>query len=328
MNTYKTESEVNKTDPIIEVYKLAKNYGAHQAVKGISFQVKRGSLFAFLGTNGAGKSTTIEILCTLLEKSAGTVTINGITLSPQHNEQIRKSIGIVFQQSLLDTQLSVKENILHRGRLYGFPKKKLEENWQYVREALQLEDIEEQHYGTLSGGQKRRVDIARAIIHKPVILFLDEPTTGLDPKTRLFVWETIKRLQQHFNMTVFLTTHYMEEATVADEIVIMKHGKIVAAGTPSALKEQHASDQLSITFLDETAGQHLLLEKGFTYAKKNNTFTVNVPSTIEALKLLKELEPAISSFEVTKSSMDDVFIRINEEEVYDEQHVEFNQSAQ
>lgn len=329
MNIYKAVSGTNNIDPIIEVQKLVKNYNAHQAVKNISFQVKRGSLFAFLGTNGAGKSTTIEILCTLLEKSSGTVKINGITLgSPQNNEQIRKSIGIVFQQSLLDEKLSVKENILHRGRLYGFSKKQLAENWQFVKQALHLQDIEQQHYGTLSGGQKRRADIARAIIHKPAILFLDEPTTGLDPQTRLFVWEAIKRLQQQLNMTIFLTTHYMEEAAVADEIVIMKRGKIVAAGTPNALKEQHASDELSITFLDETAGQHLLLAKDLPFTQKNGNFIVKIHSTLEALAYLTEMETMISSFEVTKGSMDDVFIRLNEEEVYDEQHVTVSHSAQ
>lgn len=328
MNTYKVESEVNNIDSIIEVQKLTKSYDAYPAVKGITFQVQRGSLFAFLGTNGAGKSTTIEILCTLLDKTSGTVNINGITLSPQQNDLIRKSIGIVFQQSLLDDELSVKENIIHRGRLYGFSKKELLENWYFVKEALHLGDIEHQLYGTLSGGQRRRADIARAIIHKPVILFLDEPTTGLDPKTRLFVWEVMKYLQQELNMTIFLTTHYMEEAAVADEIVIMKQGTIVAAGTPHSLKERYASDLLSIVFLEEKTGQQLLLQKGLPFTRKNGIFTIKVPSTLTALNLLKELEPAISSFEVTKGSMDDVFIRINEEEICDEQHVEFNQSAQ
>lgn len=328
MNIYKAANGVNNKDPIIDVQKLVKSYHAHQAVKGISFQVKRGSLFAFLGTNGAGKSTTIEILCTLLEKSAGTVTIDGVTLgSRQNNELIRQSIGIVFQQSLLDERLSVKENILHRGRLYRFSKNELEDNWQFVKRSLHLDDIEQQRYGTLSGGQKRRADIARAIIHKPAILFLDEPTTGLDPKTRLFVWETIKRLQKELNMTIFLTTHYMEEAAVADEIVIMKQGQIVAQGTPDSLKERYASDQLSITFTDETAGQHLLLEKGLAFTKKNSIFTVRIPSTMEALALLKKWEPMINSFEVMKGSMDDVFLRLNEEG-YDEQYVEFSRSAQ
>ncbi len=329
MNIYKVENELNKTKPIIDVQGLVKNYNTHQAVKGISFQVKRGSLFAFLGTNGAGKSTTIEILCTLLEKTSGTIKINGISLGTRkNNELIRKSIGIVFQQSLLDEKLSVKENILHRGRLYGFTKQELMKNWHFVKQALHLEEIEHQQYETLSGGQKRRADIARAIIHKPDILFLDEPTTGLDPQTRLFVWDTIKQLQKELNMTIFLTTHYMEEAAVADEIVIMKEGKIIAAGTPHSLKEHHASDQLSITFLEETIGRHLLLEKGLSFTMKNGIFTINVPSTLEALQLLKEWEPSIHAFEVIKGSMDDVFIRLNKEEIGDEQLIEFSHSAQ
>lgn len=329
MNSYKAENELNKADTVIDVQDLVKIYNTHQAVKGISFQVKRGSLFAFLGTNGAGKSTTIEILCTLLEKSAGTVKVNGVTLgTSKNNELIRKSIGIVFQESLLDAKLSVKENILHRGRLYGFSKKKLEENWHFVKQALHLEEIEQQRYETLSGGQKRRAEIARAIIHKPDILFLDEPTTGLDPQTRLFVWDTIKQLQKDLNMTIFLTTHYMEEAAMADEIVIMKQGRIIAAGTPHSLKERHASDQLSITFLEESAGQRLLLDKGLPFTVKTGIFTVNISSTMEALPLLKEWEPVISTFEVIQGSMDDVFIRLNEEEVYDEQPMELSRSAQ
>ncbi|MGM9950057.1 MAG: ABC transporter ATP-binding protein [Lysinibacillus sp.] len=320
---------MNEMDPIIDVQKLVKNYSAHQAVKGISFQVARGSLFAFLGTNGAGKSTTIEMLCTLLEKSSGTVTIDGVRLgSPQNNAKIRKSIGIVFQESLLDPLLTVKENILHRGRLYGFSKETLADNWQFVRQALQLGDIERRKYGTLSGGQRRRADIARAIIHKPVILFLDEPTTGLDPQTRVFVWEAIKRLQEETDMTIFLTTHYMEEAAVADEIVIIKEGKIVAAGTPHSLKERYASDCLSVVFTGDVAGTALLEQKGLAFTRKNEVYHIPIRSTFEGLQLAKELEPVVSSLEIAKGSMDDVFITINEEEIQDEHPHFARQQAQ
>ena len=328
MTIYKNESDIDKTDPIIDVQALVKNFGAHQAVKGISFQVERGSLFAFLGTNGAGKSTTIEILCTLLEKSSGTVKINGVTLgSPQNNAIIRKSIGIVFQQSLLDARLTVKENILHRGRLYGFAKSELEDNWQFVREALQLDEIAHRKYGTLSGGQKRRVDIARAIIHRPAILFLDEPTTGLDPHTRVFVWEAIKRLQEETDMTIFLTTHYMEEAAVADEIMIIREGEIVAAGTPDALKERYASDRLSVMFTDDSAGIDLLEQQHLSFTRKHEVFHIQIPSTLEALQVAKDLEPVLSSLEIVKGSMDDVFIRINEEETQHEHTIHSRQQA-
>jgi len=299
---------------VIDVKNLSKKYGSHEAVKGISFEVKKGALFAFLGTNGAGKSTSIEMLCTLLEKTSGDVKINGVTLgSRTNNYLIRKAIGVVFQQSILDARLTVKENILHRGNIYNLTKKELQENWGFVDRYLHLEDIEKKKYGTLSGGQKRRADIARAIIHKPTILFLDEPTTGLDPQTRVFVWDAIKKLQEETNMTIFLTTHYMEEAAVADEIVVMKEGKIVSKGTPNTLKEQYTYDELFVFFNNGVDGSSLLTQNNLNFEEKNGEYRVRVQSTIHALDILKELQTFISSFEVKKGSMDDVFIRINEE---------------
>ncbi|MDD1502127.1 ATP-binding cassette domain-containing protein [Lysinibacillus sp. CNPSo 3705] len=299
---------------VIDVKNLSKKYGSHEAVKGISFEVKKGALFAFLGTNGAGKSTSIEMLCTLLEKTLGDVKINGVTLgSRTNNYLIRKAIGVVFQQSILDARLTVKENILHRGNIYNLTKKELQENWGFVDRYLHLEDIAKKKYGTLSGGQKRRADIARAIIHKPTILFLDEPTTGLDPQTRVFVWDAIKKLQEETNMTIFLTTHYMEEAAVADEIVVMKEGKIVSKGTPNTLKEQYTYDELFVFFNNGVDGSSLLTQNNLNFEEKNGEYRVRVQSTIHALDILKELQTFISSFEVKKGSMDDVFIRINEE---------------
>ncbi|UPW82235.1 ATP-binding cassette domain-containing protein [Lysinibacillus sp. Ag94] len=299
---------------VIDVKNLSKKYGSHEAVKGISFEVKKGALFAFLGTNGAGKSTSIEMLCTLLEKTSGDVKINGVPLgSRTNNYLIRKAIGVVFQQSILDARLTVKENILHRGNIYNLTKKELQENWGFVDRYLHLEDIAKKKYGTLSGGQKRRADIARAIIHKPTILFLDEPTTGLDPQTRVFVWDAIKKLQEETNMTIFLTTHYMEEAAVADEIVVMKEGKIVSKGTPNTLKEQYTYDELFVFFNNGVDGSSLLTQNNLNFEEKNGEYRVRVQSTIHALDILKELQTFISSFEVKKGSMDDVFIRINEE---------------
>ena len=294
----------------IEVSDLRKQYGNHEAVKGISFSVKKGALFAFLGTNGAGKSTTIEILCTLNTKTAGEVTVAGYPLA--NSDAIRKEIGVVFQQSILDDQLSVYENIMHRGRLYHLTKKALQENYAFVSHHLQLADIEHKKYGSLSGGQKRRADIARAIIHKPSILFLDEPTTGLDPKTRIFVWETIKKLQQETNMTIFLTTHYMEEAAVADDIVIIKEGEIVAQGSPHTLKDMYAFDYVTLLFKDTTTGEQYLHDNNITFQEKHGAYHIRVQSTLHALQILKELEKYLESFEVIKGSMDDVFIRINE----------------
>lgn len=298
---------------IIEVQNLVKRYSQQYAVKDISFTVERGQLFAFLGTNGAGKSTTIEILCTLLKKTSGKVIINGYDLDANNEANIRKSIGVVFQQSLLDDYLTVHENIMHRGKMYGLPKHTLKENVAFVTEYLQLGDILNKKYSKLSGGQKRRADIARALIHRPHILFLDEPTTGLDPKTRQFVWNAVKRLQQETGMTVFLTTHYMEEAAVADQVVVIKLGEVVAQGTPDTLKTKYAYDQLALVFHDELLGEQWLSQKKFVFKKQAGITTLRVASTLHALEILKEIETNVQSFEVIKGSMDDVFIHINEE---------------
>jgi len=299
----------------IKVENLCKQYGDQQAVKGISFTVEQGTLFAFLGENGAGKSTTIEILCTLLKKSSGQVTINGFTLDASNgNADIRKSIGVVFQQSLLDERLTVRENILHRGKTYGLSKAQLTDNYQFVSTYLHLEDIEEKKYGTLSGEQKRRADIARALIHRPSILFLDEPTTGLDPQTRQFVWQAIKQLQLETNMTVFLTTHYMEEAAVAHQVTVIKKGKIVAQGTPDALKTKYAYDSMALVFQNAQEGVKFLEENAVSYTENQGIYTIRLSSTLQALPLLNKAEPLIASFEVIKGSMDDVFLHIMAEE--------------
>ncbi len=230
--------------------------------------------------------------------------------SISENNQIRKKIGVVFQDSILDERLTVIENIWHRGVAYGLKKQELKENFQFVSNHLQLADIAKKKYGKLSGGQRRRADIARALIHKPSILFLDEPTTGLDPKTRQFVWQTIKQLQKETNMTVFLTTHYMEEAAVADEVVVIKKGEILAQGTPNKLKERFSFDQLHLVFKIGVDGAKRL--SSYKYTKSLDTFTVPLKKTMDALIILNNLEPYLQSFEVMKGTMDDVFIRINE----------------
>lgn len=313
----------------ISVENLRKRYGSHEAVKGISFKVEQGTLFAFLGANGAGKSTTIEILCTLLTKSSGTVTINGYTLDASNdNAEIRKSIGVVFQESLLDERLTVYENIIHRGKMYGLSQSKLSENYQFVSKYLHLEDIAKKKYGTLSGGQKRRADIARALIHRPAILFLDEPTTGLDPQTRQFVWQTIKQLQEDSQMTVFLTTHYMEEAAMAHEVVVLKQGEIVAQGTPDELKTKYAYDQMALVFHDRLQGLEWLKQSKLKFTEKQGIFTVRVDSTLQALGLLKQVEQLLASFEVIKGTMDDVFIHIMEDGGIEHGGVNQSSSAQ
>ncbi|MDK8641673.1 ABC transporter ATP-binding protein [Niallia taxi] len=298
---------------IIKVTNLRKKYGEFEAVKGISFTVKKGELFAFLGTNGAGKSTTIDILCTLLKKTSGDVLVDDYTLGERNgNNYIREKIGVVFQESVLDERLTVYENIINRGQYYRLSKNEIKENYYFVSEYLNLFDIKDKKYGALSGGQKRRADIARAIIHKPSILFLDEPTTGLDPQTRLFVWNAIKRLQEETNMTIFLTTHYMEEAVVADNVVVIKEGRLIAEGTPSQLKDKHAYDSLHLLFKHTFNPKLRLKEKQLSYTLKNSTYILRLTSTLDAYDILKELEGEVESFEVIKGTMDDVFINIIE----------------
>jgi len=301
---------------IIDVENLRKSYGSHEAVKGISFQVKRGSLFAFLGANGAGKSTTISILSTLLQKSAGSVYINGYKLDHKtDNDAIRRSLGIVFQDSILDERLTVKENIMFRGKLYRLTKKQLLENYTFVKKYLRLNEFEHKRYKTLSGGQKRRTDIARALIHRPQLLFLDEPTTGLDPETRQSVWETLHILQRETNMTIFFSTHYMQEAEQADYIVIIKDGKIALEGTANTLRTAYAKDHLEVVFQHEVEGKKLLNELNIYYEKKQEVFIIPLLATVEAIDLLHELKQSISSFEVVKGSMDDVFIQIQQNDI-------------
>lgn len=222
---------------VIEVKGLKKRYGATEAVKGITFDVDKGSLFAFLGVNGAGKSTTINILSTLMRQDEGQVIINGNSLGKE-DKKIRNEIGVVFQNGVLDELLTIKENLSVRGSFYGYSGSELEERINKASEITGCSDILHKKYGKLSGGQKRRADIARALINQPHILFLDEPTTGLDPKTRQSIWQTIATMQKKNSMTVFLTTHYMEEAANADKITILKKGEIILEGTPNKLKEK------------------------------------------------------------------------------------------
>lgn len=296
-------------EKIIEIQNLQKSFKDICAVNDISFYVERGKLFSFLGTNGAGKSTTINILCTLLEKNAGTVTIDGCLLG-NDNKKIRSKIGVVFQNSVLDSLLTVKENILTRGKLYDLKDKELMDSLDFVIEATDISEFIDRPYGKLSGGQKRRVDIARALIHRPNILFLDEPTTGLDPKTRELVWKTITNLKKEYQMTIFLTTHYMEEAATSDYVVIIDHGKIVARGTPYDLKEKFSQDTLRIKPTDIHSIENILFKHTYSYFIENNLIIISIKQTKSIIPLLQELEPFIDSFEVIHGSMNDAFIQI------------------
>lgn len=301
-------------ETILSVRNLKKSYKEVQAVKGISFEVKKGQLFAFLGPNGAGKSTTIDILCTLLKPDAGDIQLNGHTLG-KNDSDIKKSIGVVFQDSLLDPTLTIRENLKIRGSLYGMSKVELKEMISLSVKATGIEDLMDRKYGELSGGQIRRADIARGLVHRPEILFLDEPTTGLDPQTRKSVWETLENIQKETDMTIFLTTHYMEEAAQADYISIIDHGKIVAQGTPGQLKETYSSDTVKLKMTNVERVMELLQEFSYDYVLKKDTAIISVPHTLDALPLLEALKEYIYNFEVQTGTMDDVFIAITGKEI-------------
>ena len=283
---------------VIEVNDLTKTYGSLTAVNHISFAVEKGTMLGFLGINGAGKSTTINILSTLLQPDCGNATICGHILGKE-DEKIRRKIGIVYQQNVLDDLLSVRENLLCRGILHGATTSEARRTLDRVSHILKLEDILKKRYKLLSGGQKRRCEIAAALMHTPEILFLDEPTTGLDPATRKDVWQIIETLRKEENMTVFLTTHYMEEAAAADQIIILDHGNIVAAGTPFQLKERYAKDKLRL-YADS------LLPLSGTPTPYGMELTVD--STLDALPILNTVQNQIRGFEVIQGNMDDVFL--------------------
>jgi multidrug/hemolysin transport system ATP-binding protein len=294
---------------IIEVKDLVKRYGELTAVDGISFSVTEGALFAFLGPNGAGKSTTINVMCTALDGSEGEIRINGFTVGRQ-DDDVRRSIGVVFQHSVLDNLLTVRENLGVRGSFYGIASAALKKRIADLSEAVGLHEFIDRRYGTLSGGQRRRADVARALINTPRILFLDEPTTGLDPQTRLKVWSSLHQMQAREKMTVFLTTHYMEEAATADDVAIIDHGRIVAQGTPAALKDRYSSDSLIVVPRDRQTVALMLKGMGQECTTRNDTVVIPVRDSLQALAVLKRIEEQVTSFEVIKGSMDAVFMNV------------------
>ena len=298
---------------IIEVHDLKKDYGDIEAVKGINFNVEKGSFFAFLGPNGAGKSTTIEMMCTFLTPSSGEIKIGPYKVG-KDNEKIKEMIGVVFQNNVLDDLLTVEENLRLRAGLYEKDKRKLNEFIQEAMEITNITDLKDRPYGKLSGGQRRRADLARGLVHQPEILFLDEPTTGLDPQTRQQVWKTIKKMQEENNLTIFLTTHYMEEAAQADQIMIMDHGEIQEEGTPSQLKEKYAKNKLILTPKNQTLSEKLHTDK-VPFEKTRDTIIIYLQSTLDAVALSEKYVNDIESYEVLKGSMDDVFLNVTGKEL-------------
>ncbi len=299
---------------IIEVKNLTKSYGNIKAVKDISFYVEKGKLFAFLGPNGAGKSTTIDIICTFLKPDKGIVTVDGYVLG-KDDDKIRGIIGAVFQDGLLDSLLTVEENLSIRGSFYGLKGQDLAYAVKKATSVTGITDLLNRPYGKLSGGQRRRADIARGLVNTPKILFLDEPTTGLDPQTRKNVWETIQKLRKETGMTIFLTTHYMEEAAEADYVVVIDNGEIAAKGTPTELKGQYASDLLKITPSNKDKLFKILNDININYVQISDRVVIRINSSIDSLPIIERCKPYFSGFEVINGTMDDAFISITGKEI-------------
>ena len=290
---------------VIEIEHLSKSFGEVKAVQDISFRVRTGELFAFLGVNGAGKSTTISIMCGQLQNDYGNVIIDGHLLD-QHPEHIKTKLGVVFQDSVLDKALSVRDNLEYRAALYGITGKAFETRLDELASLLEFKELLKRTVGKLSGGQRRRIDIARALLNNPKILILDEPTTGLDPQTRKHLWDVISKLQKAQNMTVFLTTHYMEEAADADYVVILDGGKIAAEGTPLQLKNHYTGDFITIYGLSEE--QVVILGK--PYEAIRDAYRIAVKNTKEATELILKYPDLFTDYEITKGKMDDVFLSV------------------
>ncbi len=284
---------------------LEKSFGKLQAVRDISFRVREGELFAFLGVNGAGKSTTINILCGQLAKDGGRVVIDGHDLD-HGTDAVKRELGVVFQQSVLDSALTVYDNLKSRAALYGIGGEAFQKRLTELTELLELQDLLKRTVGKLSGGQRRRIDIARALLHRPRILILDEPTTGLDPQTRDRLWQIVSALRRNEHMTVFLTTHYMEEAAEADYVVILDSGRIVAEGTPLQLKNAYTGDYITLYGAEESAVRPL----GFEYRVLPHAIRIFVPDTAAATRLIVAHPSLFSDYEITKGKMDDVFLAV------------------
>lgn len=290
---------------IIEISHLSKSFGEVKAVQDLSFCVKKGELFAFLGINGAGKSTTINIMCGQLSKDSGSIVIDEHDLDKNIN-LIKRELGVVFQSSVLDASLSVYDNLESRAALYGITGAAFRKRLAELAELLEFKDLLKRALGKLSGGQRRRIDIARALFHKPKILILDEPTTGLDPQTRKILWNVVSNLRKNENMTVFLTTHYMEEAAEADYVVILDSGKISAEGTPLALKNTYTGDYITLYGTNEDAVKQL----GMEYEQIRDAYRLSVPNTKAATELIIQYPDIFNDYEITKGKMDDVFLAV------------------
>lgn len=294
---------------ILEIEHLSKSYGDVRAVNDISFHIDEGEFFSFLGVNGAGKSTTINIITTVLPKDSGKVVVFGADID-RDPMKVREKIGIVFQNSVLDGRLSVYDNLSSRAALYGFYGEDKKKRIAKIAETLELREFLKRPYSKLSGGQRRRTDIARALINTPELLILDEPTTGLDPQTRKTVWAAVDRIRRETGMSVLLTTHYMEESAAADRIIIIDEGRLVAEGSPVELKDRYSSDTVRLFVSRSDAVDNMLLASGCGYSYDNNFYKISVGGSREALEFLNAHPEFTADFEVVKGDMDDVFLNV------------------
>ena len=297
---------------ILEIKNLKKYFGDIKAVDDISFSVKDGELFSFLGLNGAGKSTTINIICDVYKKDCGEVWIDGDNISKSN--QYKSKIGVVYQESVLDKKLSVKDNLESRAALYGIFNKDFEKRLKEIDELFDIKDFLKKPVGKLSGGQRRRVDIARAIIHNPKILILDEPTTGLDPQTRKIVWSALNLMRKQFGTTIFLTTHYMEEAADSNNIVIIDSGKIIAQGSPLSLKNKYTGDFIRIYNSTEEEVKKL----NMNYERLPECYKIEVENTAAATNLILKFPEIFKDYEITKGKIDDVFLAVTGKKLNEE----------
>ncbi|EPR6025682.1 ABC transporter ATP-binding protein [Listeria monocytogenes] len=303
---------------MIKLINVVKKFGKIEAVKGINLEVEKGSLFAFLGENGAGKSTTLSMICTESEPTSGEIFIDDEKLTFKNRKLFRQKLGVVFQENVLDDLLTVRENLYNRASLYGKTKAEITERLALVSSIMGIEDILNRHFEKLSGGQKRRAEIARAIMHDPEILLLDEPTTGLDPKTRVSVWKIIDYLREELGMTVFLTTHYLEEAKDADQLAVIHKGKIIAQGTPANIRSRFSVDKIFFYDAKVAELQKIMKKMNLPFKVTNRTMRVDViDENVEILAILNQAIGFYDSFEVIKGNLDDAFISMIKEDSND-----------
>jgi ABC-2 type transport system ATP-binding protein len=312
--------EREHVEPVIEARGLTKRYGEIEAVAGIDLDVQPGEAFGFLGPNGAGKSTTIGILCTLVQPSGGRASVAGCDVQRRAGD-VRARIGLVFQDPSLDDQLTARENLEFHAFVYNVPRADRRRRIDDALEMVELTDRASSLVKTFSGGMRRRLEIARGILHHPQVLFLDEPTLGLDPQTRNHIWSYLERLRTQVGITVFMTTHYMDEAEFCDRIAVIDHGRIVALGTPDDLKSQVGGDVVSVaTGDDEEAARELSSRLGVEPARTAEGLRLEVDDGAAFVpRLIRELDVPVTSVSVSRPSLDDVFLKLTGRAIRDEE---------